>query len=190
MALEKRSKTMDAYEWLSNFSVHRVCCEGKWYPSAEHLFQCIRLSQLAADESVVEALERILEEPKPSNARRIANEYWDNLVKVETAKISGVKSRRQAKLDAYEKQSNRDLEIMNRVVRLKIASNPELIRPLFQLDKEIILDLSKRPDGKNLSDKNNFWGVENLRDGTRKGQNHLGKIWQDVRDELREVLVI
>lgn len=64
------------------------------------------------------------------------------------------------------------LEVMKAVVRAKLNQHPYIQKKLFETGtREIIED----------SPTDSFWG----RGPDWKGQNHLGKIWMKLREELR-----
>jgi hypothetical protein len=92
-----------------------------------------------------------------------------------------------AKATAYENRyamtteprSPADVENMRIVLLQKVADHPELLRALLKVDEEIIENCTNRPNESGL-----FWGAA-LRDGTWVGQNVLGKLWMEVRDERR-----
>lgn len=68
------------------------------------------------------------------------------------------------------------LKLMKNLVLSKFKHNPNLIDKLLATgDKELI-------EGNNWNDS--YWGVTDW--GKGKGQNHLGKILMEVRDELRQ----
>lgn len=66
------------------------------------------------------------------------------------------------------------LNIMKTIVSFKFNNNPELKQLLLSTNNEIL------QEGNYWGDK--YWGVD-LR--THSGQNHLGKIIMNVRDEIK-----
>lgn len=78
-----------------------------------------------------------------------------------------------------------DLLLMRRVVRFKLIYNPDLIRRLIGTEGDIIEDSSNRKAGTGL-----LWGAAKQADGTWDGENHLGRIWMELRDELKRILLI
>lgn len=78
-----------------------------------------------------------------------------------------------------------DIVFMNKVIRLKLAYNPDLIRKLISTNGRIIEDVSSR---KNPSAT--FWGKYKEMDGTWKGVGALGEVWETIRDDLKKVLFV
>lgn len=79
-----------------------------------------------------------------------------------------------------------DVTNMRRVVRLKLAQHPALKADLLATgDAPIVEDVTARPGG-----RNRFWGAARRPDGTWDGENTLGRLWQEVRAELRAPRVI
>lgn len=109
--------------------------------------------------------------------------YKDKNIKCEFVGIDGKKakslgsprgSHRLTKEEA-EKWNNKRIKVMKEVVRAKFTQNPELLDLLIQTgNKELIEGRSFRPD--------TFWG-KNLKTG--KGENNLGKILMEIREELK-----
>lgn len=78
-----------------------------------------------------------------------------------------------------------DLQLMKKVIRLKAVQNPEIIRKLVFSEGEIIEDSSNRPSGTGV-----FWGAAQDAAGNWVGENQLGRIWMDLRDELKRVFML
>ena len=78
-----------------------------------------------------------------------------------------------------------DLQLMKMVVRLKAIQNPEIIRKLVFSEGEIIEDSTNRPGGTGV-----FWGAAQDTDGNWVGENHLGRIWMELRDDLKRVFML
>lgn len=78
-----------------------------------------------------------------------------------------------------------DIKNMDKVVRLKLAYNPDLIRRLISTDGEIIEDVTSRHSG-----SASFWGAAKQEDGTWVGTNALGMIWMKIRDDLQKILFV
>jgi ribA/ribD-fused uncharacterized protein len=77
-------------------------------------------------------------------------------------------------------QSPADLENMRRVLRLKLRQHPELRQKLYDTgDATIIEDCTSRTRA-----SGKFWGAA-LQEGQWVGENQLGKLWMELRDELR-----
>ena len=79
-----------------------------------------------------------------------------------------------------EPMSEKDLSNMRQVLRLKIAQHPQLVDNLLATGQdEIIEDCTKRPRGSGL-----FWGAA-FKDCKWIGENWLGFLWMEIREELR-----
>lgn len=78
-----------------------------------------------------------------------------------------------------------DKKLMDKVVRLKLAYNPDLIRRLISTDGLIVEDVTTRKGG-----SSSFWGAAKQEDGTWVGENTLGVIWMKIRNDLQKVLFI
>lgn len=77
--------------------------------------------------------------------------------------------------------SGEDLEIMRLVLRLKLLQHPILRDDLLATaDEEIVEDCTKRSSGSGL-----FWGAA-LRNGEWIGENWLGLLWMELRNELKQ----
>jgi len=83
-----------------------------------------------------------------------------------------------------EPQSPQDLENMRLVLRLKVDQNPEVKRILLATkNDEIVEDCTKRPRG-----SGKFWGMA-LVDGEWEGENCLGKLLMELRDQIRKPMI-
>lgn len=77
-----------------------------------------------------------------------------------------------------EPQSAQDLANMMKVLELKLDTYLVLQVELIHTgDSMIIEDCTKRQRGSGL-----FWGAGLQADGTWLGDNHLGKMWMELRD--------
>jgi predicted NAD-dependent protein-ADP-ribosyltransferase YbiA (DUF1768 family) len=73
-----------------------------------------------------------------------------------------------------------DLEMMRLCLRLKIEQHEDLKKLLLATgDKVIVEDCSARPRGDAF-----YWGWANI-NGQWVGENWLGRLWMDLRDNLR-----
>ncbi|MBI1249013.1 DUF1768 domain-containing protein [bacterium] len=105
-------------------------------------------------------IESIREQKSPMSAKMKAKKHRDHMVIVPL--------------------SEADLENMRLVLRLKLLQHPKLRTLLLATgDQEIVEDCTKRPRGSGV-----FWGAAN-RDGEWVGENWLGRLWMDLRAELR-----
>lgn len=100
-------------------------------------------------------------EKSPMGAKNVMNDNSDNIV--------------------IEKHSTQDLVNMMMCLRFKLKQHPELVGKLKNTGDEIIIeDVTSRGDiGGNL-----FWGSM-LVNGKWVGQNKLGNLWMNLRDEIK-----
>jgi ribA/ribD-fused uncharacterized protein len=91
-------------------------------------------------------------------------------------------AKREKKRMVVVPQSNLDLDQMEHVLWLKLEQHPELKEKLVATgDATIIEDSTRRPRGSGL-----FWGAA-LKEGQWVGENRLGKMWMNLREELQSV---
>lgn len=143
-------KTSEPYGWLGNMSAYPVRHGGRCYRTAEALFQVLRFE----DES-------------------IRNEIW-----LQKSPMSAKhKAKKYKSLMTITPKSERDIENMRMVVRLKAEQNPDIKRFLLATgDATLVEDTTARSD--------QFWGAA-LINGTWVGENILGRIWMGLREEYR-----
>ena len=109
------------------------------------------------DEEVIGA---IRENPSPMGAKFVSRGHREKMV--------------------VEPMSEQDLDNMRMCLRLKIEQHRELAGKLLGTgDEEIVEDCTRRQHGSGL-----YWGKAEQEDGTWEGQNWLGKLWMELRDEL------
>ncbi len=151
------TKVRLAFGWLGNMSPHPVTYRGKVFRTTEHLFQVLRF---AWDDPIVEM---IIAQSSPMSAKMAAKGSVQKMIVVP--------------------QSEQDLDNMRLCLRLKVEAHPNLRDQLLATgDEEIVEDCSNRQRGSGL-----FWGMGLQGDGTWKGENILGKLWMELRTELRAV---
>jgi predicted NAD-dependent protein-ADP-ribosyltransferase YbiA (DUF1768 family) len=144
------------YGWLGNMSPYPVTYDNKVWRTTEALFQALRFN----DEEIREAIRN---EKSPMGAKLKAKSIMKN---TDPSNI------------CVTPLSDKDLENMKMCVKLKLEQHPHLVKELKETGKcKIYEDVSSR--GKRGS--NLFWGslIEN---GSWVGQNHLGNIWEEIRD--------
>lgn len=149
-------KVRDAWGWLSNMSPHPIQVGLTTYPTAEHWFQCMRFPDGVERQYIVET-------KSPMGAKMAAKGMKDKMV--------------------IEPRSRPDLNNMYCVLREKMWQYPRLREELLTCVKDgelIVEDVSARPNGSGL-----FWGMAQNPDGSWTGQNWLGKLWMEVRTELK-----
>lgn len=154
------TKTALPYGWMGNMAPYPITWDGKVFPRSENLFMALRFD----DPDIIEAIRL---EPNPMKAKFFAKKHADKMV--------------------VEQRSPQDVANMNLVVRLKMLQHP-MLGPML-LDTHflpIYEDVTSR--GKRGS--NLFWGALKHEDGTWEGENHLGRIWMQIRKELRAKMML
>lgn len=150
--------TKVALPWgsLGNMSPHYVLYQGKYYPTAEALFQGLRFKDHP------EIQEEIRVQKSPMMAKRIAKKHF------------GVLGRKGMPGEVQE-----DIGNMRLCLRLKVEKHPEVRRMLLATKQATIIeDCTDRWKG-----SAKFWGAA-LLDGEWRGENTLGKLWMELRSEL------
>ena len=156
-------RTVDEeYGWLGNMSAHDVQHEGKWWKTAEALFQALRFPMSAVNDIGENIREIIHAQTSPMAAKMKSKRYKDKR--------------------NITPMGDEDLENMRMVLRLKIKCNRNpLERDLLATgDRFIVEDCSNRPNVSGL-----FWGAQRLADGTWGGKNMLGQLLEELRTEIR-----
>lgn len=131
---------------LDNFSSFRVMVDGVLYCTLEHAYQASKFLNVA-----------------PEVAALVTNSN------------SAYDAQRLARENASKQRSDWDnvkIDVMERLVRLKLEQHPYVRRKLLETGNHTICEDSP---------KDSFWGIGSNRDG----RNELGKIWMKLRDELR-----
>ena len=129
---------------LDNFSSFKVEVDGYLYASLEEAFQSMLFLP-----DYKEISEKIKKSHSAHEAQKI---MFENIDKV--------------------KYSNEEqVEIMEKLLRLKIEQNPYVKKKLLETKDYLIVEDSP---------KDSFWGWGPNRDG----ENRLGKLWMKLRDEL------
>ena len=149
------------YGWLSNMSAHAITHQDVTYPTAEHLFQCLRFSP-----TDLSPRQEILRERSPMAAKMAAKRSVGHML--------------------VQPRTTGDLENMKLVLGLKVDQHPALLEALRgTVSRQIYEDVSARP-----SASGTFWGAYLDRSAdTWVGENMLGRLWMDLRAERAEHLV-
>ena len=151
------------YGWMGNMSPFPIEYMGKTWKTSEALFQALRFS----DENLQKLIRN---EASPMGCKMKMKAIVKQLTN------SGELHKR-----IVEPLSKEDLANMELCVRLKIEQHPKLKFALLDtVGCAIYEDVTKRGrKGSNL-----FWGALKKEDGTWEGENHLGKIWVKIREEI------
>lgn len=114
-------------------------------------------------------------------AMRFMDEEIQEQIRLEkspmAAKMKAKKLRAKMTVDPL---SEKDLENMRSCVRLKLEQHPILLKLLLETGYvKIFEDIGKRNGERHL-----FWGAKRV-NGVWIGQNQMGKIWMDLREEYQ-----
>ena len=152
-------KVAEPYGWLQNMAPFPILYDGHEYYTSEHLFQVLRVDPAAED-----IRELIRAEKSPMAAKMMAKKHVDRRKVVP--------------------QSEEDVRLMAKVLRLKIRSHPELLLWLLDTGEDTLIeDSTKRRNESGL-----FWGAAKQADGTWTGHNILGRLWMALRKQYRDLL--
>ena len=131
---------------LDNFSSFKVKVDGYLYSSAEEAYQSLLF---LPDHKEISDI--IKNSHSAHEAQKIAHEYKEKV-----------------------KYTNKDkLKIMEKILRLKIAQNPYVLKKLLETKDYLIVEDSPKDDYWG-------WGID------RTGKNQLGKLWMKLREEYRK----
>ena len=142
--------------WLSNMSPYKIVVDDIFWKTAEAYFQCLRF---APDDIVRETIRM---QKSPIAAKMVAKQNISRMVVVP--------------------MSEQDVENMRITLRLKFKCNqiPLEDNLLLTGTRTIIEDCSAR-----RTESGAFWGAAELPNGLLYGQNMLGKLLMELRNELR-----
>ena len=157
MAYISFTKTELPYGWLGNMFAAPITYNGQIWRTSEALFQALRFED-------VTIREMIRNEKSPMSAKMVT-------------KPKEVKMKRVVEL-----MSEEDIENMRMCLRIKFEQHSDLREKLLTTGDHIIFeDVSKF---KNKA-RHKFWGAV-LTDNGLDGQNMLGKLLMELREELKK----
>ena len=110
----------------------------------------------------VEIKEIIRKEKSPMAAKMKAKKYSDQMVVVPMSEL--------------------DVEHMKKSVRMKFDQHPELKKMLLDSVGSFIFE----DIGNRKGERHKFWGVKKISEKEGDGQNMMGRILMELRDELLE----
>ena len=151
------SKVKEDNGWLSCMSAYQLIYNGKEYRTAEALFQCMRFHQYPDVQEVIRG------QKSPMGAKMKARKNRDLL-------------NRSGKWD----EAPEDLPWMKECLELKLDQHHDLKQKLIDTgDAKIIEDTTKH-NGESAQ----YWGAKKI-DGKWVGKNHLGELWVEIREDLK-----
>lgn len=158
--------------FLQNMSPHPVEFGGREWRTTEALFQALRFCdmvngepKLNPDGSLVpnrpDIVTNIWRQKSPMAAKMVTKSVRDQMV--------------------VQPLSRQDMGNMRLALRLKVEQHPELARLLDETGEAVLIeDCSNRMGGSGL-----FWGAALMPWGRWLGENHLGKLWMELRATRR-----
>lgn len=145
------TKVRMPWGWLGNMSPHPIIFDGVEYPTAEHLFQSMRLPKGHP------AIKKMLSNRNPMAAKFLAKSLTSEFI--------------------IDQLSPEDIENMRIVIRNKIDQHSDLRLRLIETgERRIIEDVTSRANKGSAK----FWGAA-FEKGEWVGQNWLGRLWMDLR---------
>lgn len=145
------------YGWLGNMHRSEVSYRGKRFKSTEVLFHWLRFENHQEIQNMILA-------QKSSMA----------------AKMKVKKIRRSFSDEEWVKLTKKDMQNMRMCLRLKVEQHSSLKKELMATgSKEIIEDCTSRDRG-----TARYWGAV-LVNGIWEGENRLGQLWMELRNELK-----
>lgn len=148
--------------WLGNMAGFAVTYNGQEWRTTEALFQALRFS-----DPIIQEIIRA--EKSPMGAKMMAKKHAAQMT--------------------VQPLSEQDLDNMRLCLRLKIQQHPELETLLLAIpDNEFIVeDVTNRGAG----GRHRFWGAALVRNEGHslndwEGENTLGRMWMELRKELRK----
>jgi ribA/ribD-fused uncharacterized protein len=148
------------HAFLSNFHLSHIIVDGIVFPTVEHAFQAAK-TRARSEKKAIASL------PTPGQAKRAGRHValrpnWDEI----------------------------KVNVMRELLKKKFAPGTELAQKLLDTDDRDLIE------GNTWGDR--FWGMVKVNrttpwDGDREvpcweGENHLGKLLMEIRDELREAV--
>ena len=153
------TKVQLPFGWRGNMAPYPVRWEGEVWPTTEALFQAMRFAD-APTRDAIRACK------SPMAAKMKAKGAWRNLA---TSAI------------CVEPRSPADVDNMRICLRLKLAQHPDLAEQLLATGNQTIVEDATRRRGASAV----FWGAQLRDDGCWHGANTLGRLWMELREELR-----
>lgn len=152
------NKVKDENGWLSCMSAYTLTHSGKEYRTAEALFQCMRFHKYPYVQ------DDIREQKSPMGAKMKARKNRGLLNRV-------------GKWD----EAPEDLTWMKECLELKLEQHPGLKQKLIDTGDAIIIEDTTKHTGESAQ----FWGAKK-NDGKWVGENHLGNLWMEIREDLKK----
>lgn len=156
----------DEHFYLSNMYVverQLVTPDGLRVPTAEHYYMSMRFKDRLARSAIASA-RADEEDTRPHAHGKAAKELAHTLIEHGWPHCG---------------HDARGIRIMKHAVSEKFTLNPDLAEKLLSTEDEELVE------GNNWGDR--FWGVSPI--GSNTGENHLGTILMEVRNDLREMRV-
>jgi len=148
----------EPYGWLGNMYPNPITYKGKTFRTPEALFQWMRFDDFP------EVQEEIIAQRGPMGAKM-------------KARVNRHRLNRTGNWDEHEQ----DKDWMRTCLRLKVEQHPEIYKQLIATGDKILVENCSNRD----KESSRFWGaVYNSSSNCWEGQNVLGDLWMELRDEL------
>jgi len=151
------AKVKEPFGWLSCMSPHPVQYNCIDFRTAEALFQWLRFDQ------------------HPQVQKEIVDQKSPLAVKMKARKHRVLLNRG----DKWDEHLD-DLPRMKMYLELKLSQHPDLKTDLINTGNDYIIEDCTTHDRESAR----FWGMVK-KDGQWIGDNQLGKIWMDIRDDVK-----
>lgn len=156
MAYISFTKTKLPYGWLGNMFAAPINYNGQIWRTSEALFQALRVEDITIREI-------IRNDKSPMGAKMMSKREEYRAKRV------------------VEPMSMEDIENMRLCLRIKFDQHPDLREKLLKTGDHIIFEDVRGRKGA----RHKFWGAVLTNEGL-DGQNMLGKLLMELRDELKK----
>lgn len=151
------------FGWLSNMAPFPIQYQNTVYLTNEALFQCLRFEDFPGDPKLKQqAQEAIRAQNSPMVVKWVSKRWFKDL---------------GFHVNIGDEQ---DLERMRLCLKLKINQHSHLVSELLKTEDKLIIEDSSNQKGKTR----NIWGAT-YKDGVWDGQNEMGRLWMELRAQLR-----
>eukprot|EP01114_Cavostelium_apophysatum_P002587 TRINITY_DN12298_c0_g1_i1.p1 TRINITY_DN12298_c0_g1~~TRINITY_DN12298_c0_g1_i1.p1 ORF type:complete len:232 (-),score=35.48 TRINITY_DN12298_c0_g1_i1:184-879(-) len=158
---------------LSNFYALKkpIIYNGKTYATSEHLYQALKYIRENSTKADLDFAEVIRLVNTPYKSKILANQEISNRYKWRTALNEDIIRFQQLGAEPTEFTDEQILDLMRKVLRLKFNADPHCRKILLSTGNSTLVEANPSDD---------FWAC-----GRGNGLNHLGKLLEEIRSELR-----
>lgn len=154
--------------------------QNKWYPTSEHLYQSLKyLLKKDPTKADLEYEELIRTSSTPNKSKILANQNLGGKeYKWKQDLNEQIKKYKDLGVSPGDFTENEKIENMRIVLRLKFTTDLHCKKILLSTGSNILIE--KSPN-------DTFWGDSS--GGNNTGKNHLGKLLQEIREELQKTII-